>query len=172
LDQQPIHEITSVEVNDSILPLDQYCYDLTSGWISLAVSPSPDATISAHYIYSGDLDMAVTTWTQVKLFGNQNDITGIGGKNDLPTGSWLGQNYPNPFYSSTTIKYVLSEKSFITLKIFNQNMQEIIILAEGEKPAGQNKVNFNATGLSAGIYICILKTERSVQSRKLVLLNK
>jgi len=68
---------------------------------------------------------------------------------------------PKSIQTLHNIEYFLAKNSFITLKIFNQNMQEIVTLAEGEKSIGLNKIIFYATGLPAGFMCASLR--RSVQ---------
>jgi len=172
LGRQPIHQITSIEINGSIAPLDQYCYDLTDGWISFASPPPSGYTVTVHYIFSKDLDMAVTTWTQVRLYGNLSVTTGIGKNNENYKGSRLGQNFPNPFNTSTTLEYFLSNEGYISLKIFNMLGNEVAVLAEEYKLPGQYRVTFDATGIPSGIYLCKLNVGDFVLTRKLILMEE
>ncbi|MCI0493363.1 T9SS type A sorting domain-containing protein [candidate division KSB1 bacterium] len=70
---------------------------------------------------------------------------------------YLGQNFPNPFNSVTSIKYKIPQRSFITLKIFNNLGQEIKTLVEQTKPSGIYSVawdgrNNEGLSVSSGIY--------------------
>lgn len=64
----------------------------------------------------------------------------------------LKQNYPNPFNPSTTIEYSIPNSGIVSLKIYNILGKEIASLVNEEKSAGNYKVNFNASGLSSGVY--------------------
>ncbi len=65
----------------------------------------------------------------------------------------LQQNYPNPFNPSTTIEFELPNDAVVTVKIFNSLGQEIATLAEREEfSAGPNELEFNADGLTSGVY--------------------
>lgn len=84
----------------------------------------------------------------------------------------LSQNYPNPFNPNTIIKYsVPVQNSFVTLKIFNSLGQEIETLIESEIPAGTYEVQFDATGLSSGVYLYTLSTGNFVESKKMILMK-
>ena len=172
LGHQPIHEITSIEVNGSSLPLNQYCYDLTDGWVSLATQPATGDIVKVYYSFSKDLDMALTTWSQVRIYGNQNVTTGMGDQKESLSGSWLGQNYPNPLSNSTTIRYFLASQSHITLKIVDMFGKESAVLVDGNKPAGLHREIFNANGLETGIYTCVLRAEGFFQARKLIMMKE
>ncbi len=58
--REPLHTIDSVLVDGAVLPLDQYCYDLFSGWVSLAEVPADSIVI--YYQYSFTCDLTVSHW--------------------------------------------------------------------------------------------------------------
>lgn len=71
---------------------------------------------------------------------------------NIPTAFGLSQNYPNPFNPSTFITYQVPTDAFVTLKIFNLLGHEIKTLENGLTPAGSHQVQFDAQGLSSGVY--------------------
>jgi hypothetical protein len=75
LTHKPIHEITAININGVPVPIDQFCYELAHDWISLASPPALNDTLTIHYTYSRDLDLAVTG-SRAMLFENQHS-TGI-----------------------------------------------------------------------------------------------
>jgi hypothetical protein len=87
----------------------------------------------------------------------------------------LEQNYPNPFNPSTTIKFNLSEKEFVNLKVFDLLGKEIAEILNEEKPAGRYEVDFDASsaggGLSSGVYFYQLKAGNLVQVKKMLLMK-
>jgi len=68
----------------------------------------------------------------------------------------LLQNYPNPFNESTTISFVISQTSFVNLKIFNSEGNEITTLVNQSRNAGFYSVKVNGAGLSGGTYFYTL----------------
>jgi photosystem II stability/assembly factor-like uncharacterized protein len=64
----------------------------------------------------------------------------------------LGQNYPNPFNPSTKISWQSPVAGPQTLKIYDVLGNEVATLVNEEKPAGSYEVDFNASGLSSGVY--------------------
>ncbi len=94
----------------------------------------------------------------------------VGVKNEItPNNYFLKQNYPNPFNPSTYINYGLKEGSFVTLKVYNILGTEVATLVNEYKPAGNYKVNFDASQLASGVYIYRLNTNNFVQTRKMIL---
>ena len=81
----------------------------------------------------------------------------------------LEQNFPNPFTSTTTIRYKVAEPGFISLKVFNALGTEVASLVNEKKAAGEYAVELNAAGLSGGIYFCRLQAGLILETKKLIL---
>ncbi|TAK61466.1 MAG: T9SS type A sorting domain-containing protein, partial [Bacteroidetes bacterium] len=72
---------------------------------------------------------------------------------EIPNDFSLEQNYPNPFNPSTAIRYSLSVKSVVTLKVFNVLGQEVAALLDNEAvEEGEYEIPFNANTLPSGVY--------------------
>jgi hypothetical protein len=84
---------------------------------------------------------------------------------------FLEQNFPNPFNPSTTIRYEIPERSFVTIKVYDVLGHEIATLVNEEKPAGNYEVEFSASNLASGIYFCILSSGNFLSSKKMILLR-
>ncbi len=99
----------------------------------------------------------------------------ITGLKDKPVnkadGFQLLQNYPNPFNPVTSIQYSVGSKQFVTLKVYDLLGNEVAVLVNEEKPAGNYMVNFNAAGLASGIYFYRLKAGNFTQNHKMILLK-
>jgi hypothetical protein len=83
----------------------------------------------------------------------------------------LYANFPNPFNPSTKIRYAISETAFTTLRIYSLIGQEISILINEEKSPGIYEIDFNASELTSGTYLCELRTGNFVQTKKMILLK-
>ena len=83
----------------------------------------------------------------------------------------LEQNFPNPFNPTTTIGYVLKEKSNAKLILLNAIGEEIAVLVNEEQDKGYHKVDFNASTLASGVYFYELKAGSFIQTRKMILLK-
>ncbi|GAB4299453.1 MAG: hypothetical protein Kow0098_25980 [Ignavibacteriaceae bacterium] len=83
----------------------------------------------------------------------------------------LEQNYPNPFNPTTKISFSIPENSEVSLIVYNVLGQEVSTLVEGVKAAGRYEVEFDASGLSSGIYYYQLKSGKYESTRKMILLR-
>ncbi|MGB5530251.1 MAG: right-handed parallel beta-helix repeat-containing protein, partial [Ignavibacteriaceae bacterium] len=95
----------------------------------------------------------------------------VGVEEDLsvnPTEYALSQNYPNPFNPTTTIKYSVPKLSFVTIKIYDVLGSEITTLVNEEKPIGSYEVEFDADGLTSGVYFYRLQAGFFVETKKMV----
>jgi photosystem II stability/assembly factor-like uncharacterized protein len=82
----------------------------------------------------------------------------------------LSQNYPNPFYSTTSIQFRITGTSKVILKVYDIRGSEVATLVNEEKSAGSYKVNFESGGLSSGIYYYRLQAGNFMQTKKLCIL--
>jgi hypothetical protein len=83
----------------------------------------------------------------------------------------LEQNYPNPFNPTTTISFSLSEKTFVTLKVYDTLGREITTLYSGETLPGTYTRQWNAEGMSSGTYFYRLQTGSNIETKKLILIK-
>jgi hypothetical protein len=90
----------------------------------------------------------------------------------------LSQNYPNPFNTLTNIRYEISSRQFVSLKVYDILGNEIAILVNEEKPPGQYEIEFSAgshsgevRNLASGIYLYQLKTGSFHQTKTMVLIK-
>ncbi len=80
----------------------------------------------------------------------------------------LGANYPNPFNPSTMIVFYLPRNEHVTLKVYDVAGRAIETLVDGVAPAGEHKLQWNATGLASGIYICRMQAGNFSETIKMV----
>ena len=90
----------------------------------------------------------------------------------------LEQNYPNPFNPTATISYtipdIISTKGrnlSVTLKVYDVLGNEVAVLLDENKPAGNYDVIFDSRNLSSGIYFYKLSVEKFEAVKKMILLR-
>ncbi len=75
---------------------------------------------------------------------------------------------PNPLESTTLIAYTLNKKSPVFLQILDLSGREMVLLVNETQQQGEQQIIFNTSGLPAGIYFCVLKTNEKVQTKKII----
>ncbi|HEY6625994.1 MAG TPA: T9SS type A sorting domain-containing protein, partial [Ignavibacteriaceae bacterium] len=90
---------------------------------------------------------------------------------EIPSAYQLYQNYPNPFNPSTTIKYSLPEDGYVKLAVYNMLGEEVATIVNASQKAGRYEVNFNAKGLSSGVYVYRIEAANFTASKKLMLMK-
>ena len=98
-------------------------------------------------------------------------VTDISDGSQVPVKFKLNQNYPNPFNPTTTIKYLIPEISFITIKMYDVLGNEVATVVNEEKAAGNYEVEFDASKLSSGVYFYQLRAGSFIETKKMVLLH-
>ena len=98
-------------------------------------------------------------------------ITEVENEETIPIVFKLEQNYPNPFNPSTKIKFAVPEKSNVLIKVYDILGSEVATLVNEEMDAGWYENNFNAAGLSSGVYLFRMEAGNYVNTKKMILLR-
>jgi len=91
--------------------------------------------------------------------------------NSHPSCFVLQPAYPNPFNSTTTIKYNLPYQSNMSLKVYNTKGQQITTLFEGHEQPGIHTTTLTANNLPTGLYFLRLKASDQVFTQKVMLIR-
>ncbi|MCO5250280.1 MAG: T9SS type A sorting domain-containing protein [Candidatus Kapabacteria bacterium] len=110
-------------------------------------------------------------WASTHAKGiHTNGITHVNNASGIPSAYTMSQNYPNPFTSSTTIKFALPSASNVTLNVYNaQGSLVSVIVNNVWMNSGYHEVTYNAKGLPSGVYIYSIQAENFGFSRKMIL---
>mgnify|MGYP001187725187 CR=1 FL=1 len=98
----------------------------------------------------GNYKMLIDGIRVSKSWGNLTSVSNI---STVAENFSLSQNYPNPFNPSTKINFSIPERGFVTLKVYDMLGKEVMQLVSGDYSRGTYAVDFNAAGLSSGIYM-------------------
>ena len=97
--------------------------------------------------------------------------------NEIPKALPLLSSYPSPFNPTTTIKFVIANAGFVTLKVFNTLGQQVATLMNNEfMEEGGNEIEFNASNFPSGVYFVHMELngengEHSLKTSKIVLMK-
>ena len=98
-------------------------------------------------------------------------VTSVEDGSSTPVDYSLSQNYPNPFNPSTTISFSLPTENHVKISLFDALGREIQNIANREYSAGNHSINFNAAGLTSGVYFYRIEAGSFVQSKKMILMK-
>jgi len=88
----------------------------------------------------------------------------------------LHQNYPNPFNPSTRIEYSIGLESFVDLSVYDVSGNFVKTIVKTFQQNGKHSLQWDGTNemgnkVPSGIYFIKIKTEKFIQSRKMILLK-
>lgn len=83
----------------------------------------------------------------------------------------LFPTYPNPFNSTTTIRYQLPTSGQLSLAVYNPTGQRMTTLFEGFATAGVHSINLIADELPTGLYFVRLNASNQVFTQKVMLIK-
>lgn len=102
--------------------------------------------------------------------GDSSQVIGINNiSNEIPKSINLYQNYPNPFNPVTTISFDIPQRSFVSLKVFDMLGREVALLVNQDLNAGKWDYDWEAKGVSSGIYLYQLNVNGNVQTKRMIL---
>jgi N-acetylmuramoyl-L-alanine amidase len=130
---------------------------------SIIVKQTPNSRDSS-VIYIDDVQYDITL---------TNPATSVQGQTGYvaPTNYSLGQNYPNPFNPSTIIKWHTASAGKVTLKVYDVLGRVVATLLDGDRPAGDFQVSFDAgkLNLASGVYLYKLQAGTFTETKKMIL---
>jgi Secretion system C-terminal sorting domain len=90
----------------------------------------------------------------------------------IPDKFELSQNYPNPFNPSTKINFSIPYDSRVSLKVYDISGKLISTLINNEfREADYYTLEFNANGLSSGVYFYAINTDKNTATKKMTLIK-
>jgi hypothetical protein len=93
------------------------------------------------------------------------------GEAELPKLFALHQNHPNPFNSTTEIRYDLGQPVHVTLSVYNILGAEVATLVDKDLETRSYQTYWDAGDLASGVYFCVLEAGEFRQVKKMVLLK-
>jgi hypothetical protein len=92
-------------------------------------------------------------------------------RSDLIAEGASSSNYPNPFNPTTTIRFTLPSKSYVSLKIYDVLGRQVAALVQDELPAGTYSQQWNASLLPSGVYFYRLQAGGVSDVKKMSLIR-
>lgn len=99
-----------------------------------------------------------------------NEIKNI----DLVNESYLRQNIPNPFSTTTTIEFEIPDNNGAKLKIFDskgQVLKSIDFFQKGKSKFIWDKTDISGRNVNEGIYYYTLTTSKKCETKKMIVLK-
>jgi photosystem II stability/assembly factor-like uncharacterized protein len=128
-------------------------------------------TVAMHLDYhqtSGKLRIGTHgrgTWEATGIIGIVNY------SNETPADYSLSQNYPNPFNPVTNIKYQVLKQGYVKLSVYDILGRETKALVSKVQNPGTYTFQFDASGLSSGVYFYKLTAGEFTQTRKMMVVK-
>lgn len=129
------------------------------------------------FVLSVAVDTKGNTWAGtlaggVAVFREGGVVTGVrDGETGKANTMVLFQNYPNPFNGTTTIRFSLPSKMFVTLRVYDLLGKEVSTLVHGTLEAGDHARQWDAMRGATGTYFCRLQTPLATRTSRLVLIR-
>ncbi len=99
------------------------------------------------------------------------DYVSIADENNLPQQISLLPVYPNPFNSSTTIRFNVDARHASQLRIYDIKGSLVETLIDEFLPSGKHEITWNSNDQSSGVYFVQLQSGKIVKTQKIILIK-
>ena len=90
---------------------------------------------------------------------------------NIPEGFNIHENYPNPFNSTTEIRYDVSMAVNVRINVYDVTGSYVQTLVNEQKSPGTYTVTFDASNLSSGLYLYQMIAGNFVETRQMMLIK-
>ncbi len=118
---------------------------------------------------NGNADTNFIEWVENCVAAASTGIEQV--SESVPSSFRLSQNYPNPFNPTTTITFKIPNTGNVTLKVYDTLGNEVAMLVQGTRSAGEHSVRFDASSLSNGVYFYRLDAGQYTATKKFILVK-
>ena len=139
-------------------------------WVGVASILLPDGGMAAlceAEVYTGPY----TNLCYLVRFAPDTNTSVVINTPEIVSQMSLGPAYPNPFNSSTQIRFELSKNSQVELRIVNTLGQRVAVLVDERRNTGSYTVPWEASRLASGIYFAQLRAGEQSRVAKMMLIR-
>lgn len=120
-------------------------------------------------IIGGSVSHEMNVFEGLYFFETQHDVLGIDEvTSPVFKSNWLGQNYPNPVNTNTSIPFYLTDSSNVNFKIYDCQGRRIMTIDDQFYPVGNNVMDVNISNLQSGLYFYSIETDNFISTRKMI----
>lgn len=113
--------------------------------------------------------VAVATWGNGMFSATiPIDNSAVAGDATAPRTTMLGENYPNPAVSRTTLPVTLARSGHVSLSVVTANGREVGRTDERDLSAGTHALDVDTRDLPSGVYWCRLSAGGVVELKKMM----
>ena len=123
-----------------------------------------------HLYMLHQMGMGTNQLSEIEVVGDGAHLVSVPSQHvsTNPDTYYLGQNFPNPFNPSTSIKYYLRQSGHVTIHIYNMMGQRIETLVDAGVSAGTHELHWVPRNVASGVYYCIMLAGNFSDTRKLI----
>jgi lysophospholipase L1-like esterase len=157
----------------------RYCYKLNDGSFGGGTTYRADSSLQFRASVGTDAQKAYFTMAYANGIETISDTSYVkylttsveSREAEFPSQFHLHQNYPNPFNPSTVIDFDLNRPGHVRLVVIDCRGRFVQELVNTHQAAGSYRSQFDASGLSSGLYFYILESGEQKITGKMVLMH-
>jgi subtilisin-like proprotein convertase family protein len=95
----------------------------------------------------------------------------IGNLSGIPADFFLGDNYPNPFNPSTTIRFGVPHTAVVRMEVFDMLGRRVAVVLNSSLPPGVHSVVWDCSSCPSGMYVLRMESEQRAFLKKMLLMK-
>src|SRR5690606_20889287 len=89
----------------------------------------------------------------------------------IPTEFRMLPAYPNPFNPSTSIRWAMPDEGHVKVRVMDMLGRQVGVIGDAMYGPGEHGIQFDAVGLSSGIYLVVVESLGNVGVQKVLLVK-
>jgi len=136
-------------------------------------SSYPSLAVAGDAVHLLWTDYHTDLHSEIRYRGNPTGNTGTTASEDLvaSTGYYLDQNYPNPFSSSSSMRFSIPAAAHVKITVHDLLGRTVQTVLDGERSAGTHVTTIVGTQLPPGSYLCRMQADDVMLSRMMTVLK-
>jgi hypothetical protein len=142
---------------------------VTVDTVSMNITEYTDTNLTPNTIYT--YRMFSYNLEYVSEYSNYIEVMTMSDSAAVEAINSLHTNYPNPFKSTTAIKFSLANYSSVKLLVFDTLGNQVGTLVNKEFDKGEHEITFDGSYLASGVYFYQLVSDSFTETKKMILLK-
>jgi hypothetical protein len=136
-------------------------------WAQEAASEIGNVIVGYMDYRPADHTLAVATHGRGVFTTQFGGPTGVGDP-PVATRVMLRPGVPNPARDAAAFAFELPQAGEASVRFFDVGGRQVAVLANGRLEGGHHEVHIDTHRLASGVYTCVLRTGRAVETQRLV----
>ena len=136
--------------------------------LTIRFTPTAKGSLSTYFVMTSN---AVSSPDTIVAQGMGVEVVSVGAVQTVPGVFTLHANYPNPFRSSTAIRYDLEASAPVRLSVYDTHGRRVATLVDETQRPGTHSVLWNPADSPPGVYLLVMRVGTHETTGRMLLMK-